>query len=159
MSLYVMEKSHVNLIIVLLLAATNIGLDFILIPRYGVVGAIVPVALVIAVSPLLYKAALARFLTGARIPFRFIGKCFAASSPVLLLLPLVTRVQNIFQLSAVAAAGALLLVLSFKRFGVLGTDEMRLLEGIPGAVRILRFIAPREARAGGEEIRPDGEGK
>jgi O-antigen/teichoic acid export membrane protein len=144
MSLYVMEKSHVNLLIVLLLAGTNIGLDFILIPRYGVPGAIIPVALVIAVSPLLYKAALARYLADARIPFRFIGKCFAASLPVLLLLPLVTRVQNIFQLSATAAAGVLLLVLSFKRFKVLGADEVRLLEGIPGAVRLLRFIAPTE---------------
>jgi stage V sporulation protein B len=144
MTLYVMEKTHVNVMIVLLLAAVNIGLDFILIPRYGLAGAIIPVGLVIAVSPLLYKVALSRFLAGARIPYRFIGKCFAASLPVLLLLPLVTQAQNIFQLVVAAAAGVFILALSFKRFKVLGADEVRLLEGIPAAGRLLRFFVPRE---------------
>jgi len=144
MSLYVMERSHINLLIVALLAAVNVGLDFIFIPRFGVTGAIVPVALVIAVSPVLYKLALSRFLPGARIPYRFIGKCFAGSLPVFLLFPLVIEVRNIFQLLAVAAAGVLLLVLSFKRFRVLGVDEIRLLEGIPAAGRFARFFSPRE---------------
>lgn len=152
MSMYVMEKSYINLMIVLLLAAVNLGLDFILIPRYGIAGAIVPVAMVIAVSPMLYKMVLSRFLPDVRIPYRFIGKCFAASLPVLLLLPLVTMVQNIFQLLIASAAGVFILALSFKRFGVLGVEEVRLLEGVPAAGRLLRFLAP-------PEIRHDMEGK
>ena len=146
MSLYVMEKTHINFIIVFILAAINIGLDFILIPRYGLTGAIVPVGLAIAISPLLYKVALSRFLTDIRVPYRFIGKCFAASLPVLLLLPLVTQVQNIFQLTAIAVAGVFILALSFKRFKVLGVEEVQMLEGIPAAGHIVRFLAAREVQ-------------
>jgi O-antigen/teichoic acid export membrane protein len=146
MSLYVMEKTHINFIIVFILAAVNIGLDFILIPRYGLPGAIIPIALAIAISPVLYKVALSRYLTGIRIPYRFIGKCFAASLPVLVLLPLVTQAQNIFQLTAIAVAGVFILALSFKRFKVLGVDEVHMLEGIPAAGHIVRFLAPREVQ-------------
>ncbi|MFH1756374.1 MAG: flippase [Candidatus Latescibacterota bacterium] len=142
MSLYVMEKTYINFVIVLGLAAANLGLDFLLIPRYGLNGAIIPVGLVIAVSPFVYRAVLARFIPGARIPYRFIGKCFVASSPVLLLLPLVTQVQNVFQLVVAAVAGAFILALSFKRFKVLGPEELQLLEGIPAANRIVRFFSP-----------------
>jgi len=87
MALYVIEKSYANLVVYLALAVVNVGLDLLLIPRFGIIGAVIPVGLVIAASPVIYKRLLGRYVSGTRIPYAFIGKCFLASSPVLLLLP------------------------------------------------------------------------
>ncbi len=87
MALYVIEKSYANLVVYLALAVVNVGLDLLLIPRFGILGAVIPVGLVIAASPVIYKRLLGRYVSGTRIPYAFIGKCFLASSPVLLLLP------------------------------------------------------------------------
>ncbi|NIM19411.1 MAG: oligosaccharide flippase family protein [Candidatus Latescibacteria bacterium] len=141
MSLYVMEKTHINLLIGTMLAALNIGLDIVLIPRFGVPGAILPVGLVIALSPFIYKRVLSRFLHDARIPYRYIGKCFLASLPVLLLFPIVLRVDNIFELAIAVAVGVFILIISFKKLRVLGSEEVDLLGSIPVANRVLRFMS------------------
>jgi O-antigen/teichoic acid export membrane protein len=123
------------------LAVLNVGLDIVLIPRYGLIGAIYPVAAVILVSPFLYHLALRRFLQDYRIPFRFIGKCFLASAPVILLYPIVAKVDDILTLTLTILAGVFILVLSFKRFKVLGQEEIELLENIPAAGKFLRFMS------------------
>ena len=143
MSFYVMEKTHINLIICAALAALNVGLDIVLIPRYGLIGAIYPVAAVILISPFLYHFALIKFLPNYRIPFRFIGRCFMASAPLFLLYPVVAKVDDILTLLLTILAGVFMLAFSFKRFKVLGKEEVDLLGNIPvPAVRkILRFMS------------------
>ncbi len=142
MSLYVIEKTHINLLIYIALAVINVGLDIILIPRYGLAGAIFPVGLVILLSPFVYGFALSRFLREFRIPFRFIGKCFLASLPIFLLWPFVLRIENIYQLLMAVVAGIFILIISFKRFKVLGKEEIELLENVPfpAANQFLRFM-------------------
>jgi O-antigen/teichoic acid export membrane protein len=143
MALYVMEKTHINLIVYVCLAVVNVGLDLVLIPRYGVYGAIVPVAVVIAVSPFVYRAIIGRHVAGVRIPLRFIGRCFLASSPVALLVPVLGYVNGVFTLAAAFALAAVVLVLSFKLVGVLGEEERDLLSSIPlpMAGRLLKFMS------------------
>jgi O-antigen/teichoic acid export membrane protein len=143
MSLYVIEKTHINLIICAALAVLNVGLDIVLIPRYGLMGAVYPVAAVIAISPLLYHFALSRFLSDYRIPFSFIGRCFLASAPLIVLYPVVAKVDDILMLTVTILAGVFIWVLSFKRFKVLGKEEMDLLAKIPisAAGRLFRFLS------------------
>jgi O-antigen/teichoic acid export membrane protein len=83
MVLYVLEKTHVNLLVYVLLAIINVGLDLVLIPKYGVPGAMIPVAIAIAAQPVVYFLAVRRLVPDVSIPFRFIGRCFFASSAVL----------------------------------------------------------------------------
>jgi O-antigen/teichoic acid export membrane protein len=143
MSLYVMEKTHVNLVVYLCLAVVNVGLDLLLIPRYGVAGAMVPVGIVIFVSPFVYRAVVARYVEGVAIPLRFIAKCFLASSPVVLLVPLLPFVSGVVELCAAVLAAGLLVVGSFKLARVVGPTERELLGSIPvpGADRLLKFMS------------------
>ncbi|MDH3199079.1 MAG: oligosaccharide flippase family protein [Candidatus Krumholzibacteria bacterium] len=143
MALYVMEKTHVNLLVYLGLALANVGLDLLLIPRYGVAGAVAPVAIVIAVSPFVYHAVLSRHMGGVRIPFRFIGKCFMASSPVVLLIPALRFVDGAAALAVALVVALVLVLLGFKWTRVIGDAERGLLRSVPvpGAARILKFLS------------------
>lgn len=143
MALYVIEKSHVNLLICAVLAVMNVGLDLILIPRFGVIGAVIPVAIVIAVSPLLYRRGLARYISGTRVPMGFIGKCFLASSPALVVLPFSGLIRGVPELCVALAVACVLILLAAKRIRLLGRDELDLLASVPlpGANRMLRLIS------------------
>ena len=94
MALYVLERTHVNLVIYTILAAINVGLDLVLIPRYGVYGAIVPVALAILLQPVLYYRAVKRIDSGVRIPFGFVARCLAAAAPALLMVPVLRLIPG-----------------------------------------------------------------
>jgi O-antigen/teichoic acid export membrane protein len=50
MALYVMERSWVNMLVFTILAVVNVGLDLLLIPRYGLWGAFIPVAFVMLLA-------------------------------------------------------------------------------------------------------------
>lgn len=143
MALYVMEKTHVNLIVYVCLAVANVALDLVLIPRFGVSGAIIPVACVIFVSPFVYRAVLRRYVEDVGIPLRFIGKCFLASSPVLLLVPVLRFVNGVPELFAAVVVGVGLIVAAFKWLKVLGKEELDMLAAvpIPLARRFLRFMS------------------
>lgn len=143
MSLYVMEKTHINLLIYLLLAVINVGLDILLIPRFGIVGAIIPVGLVILIQPFIYRFVLGRLVSGVRIPFGFIARCFAASSLVLLTLPLVRLVDGLPGLLTAVVTGAVLVVLGFKYMKVIGQEERALLSSVPLPIsdRLIKFVS------------------
>ncbi len=144
MALLVMEKTHVNLIIYVVLAIVNIGLDLLLIPRYGVVGAMIPVGVVIALQPPLYRIALSREVDGVKIPFRFIARCFLASSPVLLLWPAMRFVDSAYTLAGAGLVAFALVIVSFRVMRVIGPAESEILRSIPAPFvgRLLKFICP-----------------
>lgn len=143
MSLYVMEKTHINLIVYVALAVVNVGLDLVLIPRFGVAGAMVPVAAVIAVSPLVYRAVVARFLPGVCIPWGFVARCFLASAPVVVLVPVLRFIDGPLALAGAFVAAGVLLVFSFKFGRVVGREEREMLGSVPFplADRLLRFMS------------------
>jgi O-antigen/teichoic acid export membrane protein len=143
MTLYVLEKTHLNLIVYLCLAAANLGLDFALIPRFGVAGAVVPVAIVTAASPFVYRILVRRYVEAVRIPWGFIGKCFLASGSVVLLVPFLRWVTGLASLVVACGAAVLLTLAAFKWARVLSRGDLDSLGAIPipGVERLLRFIA------------------
>jgi O-antigen/teichoic acid export membrane protein len=143
MALYVVEKSHVNLLVYLFLAIVNVGLDFLFIPRFGVMGAIIPVGFVILISPFIYKMVIARFIDGIRIPYSFIGKCFLCSSPILLLLPFARFVGGVLELIVAFILAAGLVIITAKKLKLIGEEESVMLGSIPipAARRLLKFLS------------------
>jgi O-antigen/teichoic acid export membrane protein len=143
MSLYVLEKTHVILIVYVCLAAVNVGLDILLIPTYGVAGAVVPVSLVTAASPFVYRAIVGRWVRDITIPLKFIGKTFLASGPVLLLAPFVRHITGVLHLAVAFVAAGVLIGVGLKLFRVVGKKELDMLGAVPVplANRLLRLIA------------------
>jgi len=143
MGLYVMEKTHINLVIYLVLAVINVGLDLLLIPRFGLAGAMVPVAIVMFISPFIYRVVLGRMVEDLAIPWKFIARCFLASAPVALIVPLLRYVDNVGTLLAAVVVAIGILIVSFKKARVLGGDEFNVLGSIPVpmADRFLRFMS------------------
>lgn len=143
MTLYVLEKTYVILIVYLCLAVVNVGLDILLIPTYGVAGAVVPVSLVTAVSPFVYRTIVGRWVDGVRIPLRFIGKTFLASGTVLLLVPFVRHITGVLHLSVAIVAAGILIAVGLKVFRVVGKKELDMLGAVPVplANRVLKIIA------------------
>jgi O-antigen/teichoic acid export membrane protein len=148
MALYVLEKTHVNLLIYAFLAVLNVGLDLVLIPKYGVYGAMVPVAIAILLQPLLYYFAVRRFDAGVAIPLAFIGRCFAGSAFALVMVPILAVWGGAMGLVAAAMVGTVAQALGYRVLGVLGPDEIRMLSGlpIPGAARMAAWLTPRASR-------------
>jgi O-antigen/teichoic acid export membrane protein len=142
MALYVLEKTTLNLVIYIVLAVINVGLDLILIPRFGVPGAMVPVALAIAAQPLLYYMVVKRFVPGIRIPFGYILRCVAACVPCAVAIPILVWVPGMAGFVAAALAGLAVLPVSFRAAGVFGQAELSALGSmpLPFAGRLARFM-------------------
>jgi O-antigen/teichoic acid export membrane protein len=142
MSLYVMEKTHVNLLIYGALTVINVGLDLLLIPKYGVFGAVVPVAIAIAVQPLAYYFAVRREIADIGIPFLFIGRCFAASAAVLVALPVLQLLDGAAGLAAAGAVAGVGVAFAYRQARVLGSDEIDAVGAIPlpGSARLAGFL-------------------
>ena len=83
MTVYVIEKVWVNMLLNVGYGVVVLGLDLLLIPRYGLLGATIPTALVTLITPFVRYAIARRYLDGIRIPWAFIGRAFLASSPLL----------------------------------------------------------------------------
>ena len=143
MALYVIEKSHANLLIYIVLAIINVGLDLLLIPRYGVIGAIIPVGLVMLISPLMYRHVLARYVSGTRIPYGFMAKCFLASAPVVLMLPFTGLIRGVPELCVALALALVTVVLAAKKMRLIGKRELEMLGSvpIPAVDRLLKFVS------------------
>jgi O-antigen/teichoic acid export membrane protein len=130
MSLYVIELTWLNLIIYCANAAVNIGLDFVLIPRYGLFGAVVPVTIVIAASPFVYYYALKRTRVRFAIPWGFIGRCYAASLPLVAFFFLAKYVDSVFAFLVACAGGLLLFWASARLVRIFREEDVSLLDGL-----------------------------
>jgi O-antigen/teichoic acid export membrane protein len=148
MALYVLEKTHVNLVVYAILAVINVGLDLALIPRYGVYGAIIPVALAILLQPVLYYHAARRYDAGLTIPGTFIFRCVAGAAPALVMVPILAAWDGASGLAAAAVAGMVAVVLGYRWARVMGNEELDLLARapVPGASRLAAVLDARSAR-------------
>lgn len=123
MAVYVVERVWINLLLNLGYAALNIGLDLWLIPRYGLLGATIPNAVVTTLVPIVRYWIARRYVGPVTIPWGFLGKCYGAASPVLLLFWLKRWApSNLAVLGLCVAAGAVVL-LSYRLLHVLGPEE------------------------------------
>ncbi len=148
MSLYVMELTWLNLIIYCANAAVNIGLDFVLIPRYGLFGAVVPVTIVIAASPFVYYYALKR--TGVRfaVPWGFIKRCYAASLPLAAFFFVADYLHSVFAFLAACAGGVLLFWVSARLVAIFRDEDVFLLDGLGPRLKplVLGFFGWKSSR-------------
>jgi len=143
MALYVLERTHVNLLIYLALAVINVGLDLLLIPRWGVTGAMIPVAIAIALQPLLYYGAVRRRIPGVTIPLGFVARCFAASLPALLALPVLAFVGGAAGLALGGVVAVTGVLFGCRVLRLLAPEELEVLSAVPVplAQRLARFLS------------------
>jgi O-antigen/teichoic acid export membrane protein len=142
MTVYVVEKVWVNLVLNVGYAVLTIALDLILIPRYGLLGATIPTGFVTALTPFVRYFIARRYLKGIQIPWGFIGRAYLASAPLLGLLWVKTWVRSAPQMALLLLASALVALLFYRVFHVLGPEEREIIERshIPGRKLILRVL-------------------
>jgi hypothetical protein len=152
MALYVLERTGWNLALYAGNAALTLGLDLVLIPRWGLPGAVVPTALMIAISPLLYALALRRIGARVALPLKFLARCCLASAALLLLLPLRLLASPALTLTLAALLAVPALWLGMRAVRLLGPEETREIDRLgPGPfVRALRLFTA----GGGGRVAP-----
>jgi O-antigen/teichoic acid export membrane protein len=131
MALYVMEKSWVNMLVFAFLAVVNVGLDLALIPRWGLLGAFLPVAFVLVLGVLAFYTVLRRMRPDVVVPFGFIARCYAAVLPACLLALTAARWNSIAALAVQIPAGIALLIYGFRWMRVIGEGEKQLILKLP----------------------------
>lgn len=142
MAIYILEKTWVNLVLSLIFALVNVGLDLVLIPRYGLAGAIPPVALAVLLSPILRAIALRKLYGSVPVPWLFLGKCYLASASLLLLFPIRVAGGPWVSLPLLGGAALLVVPLSFRLVRIIGAEERQLLQSssLPGKEIILKWF-------------------
>lgn len=131
MALYVMEKSWLNMLTFAMLAAVNVGLDLAFIPRMGVGGAFLSVAVVLGIAVVAFGAVVRRVRADIRIPFGFVLRCYAACLPTALLALTSSRWHSAGALSFQAIAGLLLLWGGIRAMRVVGAREKAMIARLP----------------------------
>jgi O-antigen/teichoic acid export membrane protein len=131
MALYVMEKSWVNMLVFVVLAVVNIGLDLAFIPRFGLWGAFFPVAVVMLLAIVIFRMVAGRFDSGLSIPAGFIARCYLAALPTALLGLSASRWDSPVALAAQMLIGVFLLFAGVKLLRLFGEREKALLMRLP----------------------------
>lgn len=146
MTLYLIEKTWVNLALSALFAAINLGLDFLLIPRYGLIGAIPPVAIAVGLSPLLRAWAVRRYHGPIGIPWAFLGRCYLASASVALVYPLRSHGTGPAGFALLLGGATVLFLVSVRLVRLFGPEERALIERskAPAKELLLRWLFPKE---------------
>jgi O-antigen/teichoic acid export membrane protein len=127
MALYVLERTQLVLAIYTVQAIINVGLDLVLIPRWGLAGAVVPVGLVVALSPVVYWICVTRLWERPALPWTFLLRSLAANAGWLILLPLSPWITNVPRLAAAILLGLTATVVGVRLTRLLGEEESRLL--------------------------------
>ena len=131
MALYVMEKSWLSMLTFAMLAAVNVGLDLALIPRMGIAGAFLSVAVVLAIAVVAFGVVVKRVGPGIRIPAGFVFRCYAACLPTALLALTSSRWHSIPALAVQTVAGVALLWAGFRAMRVVGPREKEMIARLP----------------------------
>jgi O-antigen/teichoic acid export membrane protein len=126
--MYAIGRPWVGFRIAVAQALLNVTLDLLLIPRFGVPGAILAVlGTLIFVTPFFFRA-YAAALGNALVPWAYLARCCAAASLMLVLLPLRDRVGGVTSMMALLAAAGLLYLVGIRLFRLIGETETRLLQ-------------------------------
>jgi O-antigen/teichoic acid export membrane protein len=128
MATYVVEKTWANLAVGIAGAAVTLGLDLILIPRYGIYGGVPPTTLGLIVSNWLQYRLAKRYVPGLSVPWRHLARVLAASGVILLAYPLRAWADGAAGFLALTALCVALFVVAARTARVLGLEEKRLLD-------------------------------
>jgi O-antigen/teichoic acid export membrane protein len=142
MAVYVVEKVWVNLLLNVGYGIVTIGLDLLLIPKYGLLGATIPTAIVTVLTPYVRWLIAKRYVEGIRIPWGFIGRVYLATTPLLGLFWLKPWFEGFLGLLLAGAACALATLVLYRIFRVLGPEEREFIAAsrLPGKDWILRIL-------------------
>lgn len=142
MAIYVVEKVWVNVLLNVGYAVATLGLDFYLIPRYGLLGATIPTGIVTALTPIVRWYIAKRYVPGIQIPWLFIGRCFLAAAPLLLLFWAKQWAESAVRLLLLCIAGGVVTILSYRLLRVLGPEEREFIahSRLPAKNWILRIF-------------------
>jgi O-antigen/teichoic acid export membrane protein len=131
MAFYVMGKSWVNMLIFMTLAVLEIGLDLVLIPPYGMWGAILSVSIVLLMGVVLFHAVMRKVRPDVKTPAGFIVRCSLAAVPTCLLSLIVSRWSSPAVVALMIPVGIGLLVAGFRVMKVIGPEEKELIRKLP----------------------------
>jgi O-antigen/teichoic acid export membrane protein len=131
MATYVVEKTWANLAVGIAGAVITLGLDLILIPRYGLMGGVIPTALGLVVSNWLQYKIAKRYVPGLSIPWSHLVRVCLASSPILLFYPLRSWAGGMIGFLVSCLGMLVVFVAAIRVLRVLGDEERELLEGSP----------------------------
>jgi O-antigen/teichoic acid export membrane protein len=133
MTLYVLERTWVNLLIWVGAAIVNVGLNVALIPIDWRLGAALPVSLAVGLMPIAYWLILSRQGYRVRVPWSFLGRVVLGSVGLLALIPLRGWVSGAWQLLVAAILSLILVGVGMRLVRVFRRDDERLLEFIPSS--------------------------
>jgi len=131
MAFYVMGKSWINMLIFMVLAVIEVGLDLALIPPYGVWGGIASVSIVLLLGVVLFHAVMRRVRPDVKTPAGFIARCSLAAVPTCLLSLIVSRWSSPTVVALMIPVGIGLLVAGFRVMKVIGPEEKELIRKLP----------------------------
>jgi len=138
------ERTWISPVLAAPQAAFNIALIFILIPRFGLAGAVASGSVTLVVASLSTLWMWSRVFREVQIPWRYIAKCYACASLFLLLLPIhaATGLSPLL-LTGIGATG-LLWLLAIRAVGLVGPEQARYLlrSGLPLRRLVTALIAP-----------------
>jgi O-antigen/teichoic acid export membrane protein len=144
MATYVVEKTWANLAVGAAGAVVTLGLDLILIPRYGLYGGVPPTALGLVISNYLQYRIAKRYVPGLAVPWGHLAKVLGASCSILLIYPLRPWAGNPAVLACACAACCALFIVAGRALKVLGDEEREVLMGSSwGALRLAASLMSR----------------
>jgi O-antigen/teichoic acid export membrane protein len=137
--MYALGKPWVGFRIAILQALLNVVLDFLLIPRFGVTGAVFAVLGTLVLTTPLFFRAYAPALGAGLVPWSYLARCCGAASLMLVLLPLRQMVRGPLSLVAVLTGAVLIYLIGVRLFSLIGESENRLLRA--SGLRLANYAA------------------
>jgi O-antigen/teichoic acid export membrane protein len=144
MAFYLLERPWYSFWQYLANSIVLVGLDLLLIPRYGLTGALIPMAVVIFASPFVNRWLLVRLGLRPPIPWAFLSRVSLAAVPLMLLYPARMIVSGKVPVALAALGAGLLYLVGLRVFRVIGEEEGELLNRIrnPLASRLAAWLRP-----------------
>ncbi len=148
MAFWVKERALANMLIATVGAVVNVALDFVWIPRYGIWGAVPPVAIALAVSGVLQYVVSRRILPAIHVPWGKLARVLLGSAVVLPLWLVRTRLEAPLPLLSVLAGATLMQYVVIRALRVLGAEERELLlkSALPMRERLADLFVPKAGR-------------
>jgi O-antigen/teichoic acid export membrane protein len=143
--MYALGKPWIGFRIAIGQAMLNIVLDLILIPQFGVLGAILAVAATSLLAIPFFLRAYATELGQGLVPWSYLVRCCAAASLMLILFPLKDIAKGPVSLAGLLAAAGLIYLVGIRLFRLVGQTEVRLLRlsGLPVARYAAELLGTR----------------
>lgn len=123
-------------------AVISLGASFLLIPKYGLNGAVVATSLSFFLVTALQYVVFRRTFPYVDVPWSYFGRCYVASAPMLFAIPVKNLLPGFMGFVAGFAAALVMWAIGARAMRLVGPDEADLLRrsGLPGAESLLKVL-------------------